>query len=36
MKNCQYDKMSQKLQIVHLAKVYPWIGSDEQIHQCKK
>jgi hypothetical protein len=32
MKNCQYDKMTQKLQIVEFAEVYPWIGRDENKH----
>lgn len=27
---CQYDKITQKLQIVQHTKVYPWIGRDEK------
>lgn len=32
MKNCQYDKMTQKLQIVKKTEIYSWIGRDEIKH----
>ena len=32
MINCQYGKMTQKLQIVKQTEIYPWIGRDENKH----
>jgi len=32
MKNCQYGKMTQKLQIVQDTEFHLWIGRDEKKH----